>query len=50
MENKDFCGRMSENMSMSKRAELSKAAGEIDYSDTRLIEETRLHATSIRSK
>lgn len=40
MENKHFSGWMSENTSVSERAELNKSAREIDYSDTHLIEET----------
>ena len=41
---------MNKNMSVSERAELNKAAREIDYTGIRLVEGARLHATSIRSK
>lgn len=40
---------MNKNMSVSERAELNKAAWEIDYTDTHLMERARIpDATSIR--
>lgn len=37
-------------MSVNERAELNKAAREIDYTDTLLVEGTILYATSIWSE